>query len=54
MIGVLIVWNSAIVSHILISFHSFGGARKFIDVAAAEHFQVNDSTGSPCPRRPRS
>lgn len=42
-IGVLIVWNSAI-SHILISFHSFGGARKFIDVAAAEHFQVNNSS----------
>ena len=42
-IGVLIDWNSAI-SHILISFHSFGGARKFIDVAAAEHFQVNNSS----------
>jgi hypothetical protein len=43
-IGVLIVWNSAI-SHILISFHSFGAARKFIDVAAAEHFQANRSSG---------
>jgi hypothetical protein len=36
-IGVLIAWNTA-VSHILISFSSLGGARKFIDVAAAEHF----------------
>ena len=42
-IGVLVVWNSAI-SHILISFHSFGAARKFIDVAAAEHFQTNNSS----------
>lgn len=41
-IGVLIVWNSAI-SHILISFHSFGQVRKFIDVAAAEHFQARHS-----------
>ncbi len=36
-IGVLIAWNTA-VAHILISLHSLGGARKFIDVAAAEHF----------------
>ena len=36
-VGVLIAWN-AIVSHILISIHSLGGARKFIDVAAARHF----------------
>lgn len=36
-IGVLIVWNTAI-SHLLIAFHSLGGARKFLDVAAAEHF----------------
>jgi hypothetical protein len=36
-VGVLIAWN-AIVSHILISIHSLGGARKFIDVAAAQHF----------------
>jgi len=35
-VGVLIAWN-AIVSHILISIHSLGGARKYIDVAAAEH-----------------
>jgi hypothetical protein len=41
-IGVLIVWNS-VVAHILISFHSLGGARKFVDVAAAEHFQPNQS-----------
>ena len=38
-IGVLIVWNSAI-SHILMSFHSIGQVRKLIDVAAAEHFQA--------------
>ena len=31
--------------HILISFHSFGGARKLIDVAAIEHFQVRNSSG---------
>jgi hypothetical protein len=36
-VGVLIAWN-AIVSHLLISIHSLGGARKFIDVAAAQHF----------------
>lgn len=42
-IGVLIVWNSAI-AHILIAFHSLGGARKFIDVAAAEHFQAGNSS----------
>jgi hypothetical protein len=36
-VGVLIAWN-AIVSHLLISIHSLGGARKLIDVAAAEHF----------------
>jgi hypothetical protein len=36
-VGVLIAWN-AIVSHLLISLHSLGGARKLIDVAAAEHF----------------
>ena len=36
-IGVLIAWNTAI-AHILISLHSLGGARKFVDVAAAEHF----------------
>jgi hypothetical protein len=37
-IGVLIVWNTAI-AHILISFHTLGGVRKYVDVAAAEHFQ---------------
>ena len=42
-IGVLIVWNS-VVAHILISFHSLGSARKFIDVAAAEHFQPHQSS----------
>jgi hypothetical protein len=36
-VGVLIAWN-AIVSHLLISIGSLGGARKFIDVAAAQHF----------------
>lgn len=36
-IGVLIAWNTA-VAHILIAFHTLGGARTFIDVAAAEHF----------------
>ena len=41
-IGVLIVWNS-VIAHILISFHSLGGARRFIDVAAAEHFQPHQS-----------
>lgn len=36
-VGVLIAWN-AIVSHLLISIHALGGSRKFIDVAAIEHF----------------
>jgi hypothetical protein len=36
-VGVLIAWN-AIVSHVLIAIGSLGGSRKFIDVAAAEHF----------------
>ena len=36
-VGVLIAWN-AIVSHLLIAIGSLGGARKFIDVAAAQHF----------------
>ena len=43
-VGVLIAWN-AIVSHLLISITSLGGARKYIDVAAAQHFLppgVND------------
>ena len=35
--GVLIAWN-AIVSHLLLAIGSLGGARKAIDVAAAEHF----------------
>ena len=54
-IGVLIVWNS-VVSHVLISFHFLGGARKFIDVAAAEHFQPHRQriNASPCRRPPRS
>ena len=42
-IGVLIVWNTAI-SHILISFHTLGGVRKLIDVAAIEHFLPNSSS----------
>jgi hypothetical protein len=47
-VGVLIAWN-AIVSHILISIHSLGGARKFIDVAASGHFLPAgvDSSGIP-------
>lgn len=36
-VGVLIAWN-AIVSHLLISIGSLGSARRFIDVAAAQHF----------------
>jgi hypothetical protein len=36
-VGVLIAW-SAIVAQILISLGSLGGARKLIDVAAAQHF----------------
>jgi hypothetical protein len=41
-IGVLIVWNTA-VAHILISLHTLGSAREFINVAAAEHFQPHQS-----------
>jgi hypothetical protein len=41
-VGVLIAWN-AIVSHLLIAIGSLGGARKFIDVAAAEHFAPRDA-----------
>jgi hypothetical protein len=37
-VGILIAWN-AIVSHLLIAIGALGGARKLIDVAAAEHFQ---------------
>jgi hypothetical protein len=36
-VGVLIAWN-AIVAHLLISITSLGSARKYIDVAAAQHF----------------
>lgn len=36
-VGVLIAWNS-IVSHLIMSIHALGGARKLFDVAAAEHF----------------
>jgi hypothetical protein len=39
-IGVLIVWNT-IISQILIHLHTLGGARKLLDVAAAQHFQPN-------------
>src|SRR5262249_15315224 len=35
-VGVLIAWN-AIVSHLLISIGSLGGARRFINEAAAQH-----------------
>jgi len=42
-VGVLIAWN-AIVSHLLIAIGSLGGARRFIDVAAAQHFAPLDST----------
>jgi ABC-type transport system involved in multi-copper enzyme maturation permease subunit len=45
-VGVLIAWN-AIVSHLLISIHSLGGARKFIDVAAAGHFLPAGVDSSP-------
>jgi hypothetical protein len=45
-VGVLIAWN-AIVSHLLISFGSLGGARKFIDVAAAEHFLPSGAGDNP-------
>ncbi len=41
-VGVLIAWN-AIVSHILISIKVLGGARKLIDVGAAEHFLPRES-----------
>jgi hypothetical protein len=41
-IGVLIAWNTA-VAHILIAFDTLGGARRFIDVAAAEHFLPGSS-----------
>jgi hypothetical protein len=47
-VGVLIAWN-AIVSHLLISITSLGSARKYIDVAAAQHFLprgANDTTVS--------
>jgi hypothetical protein len=36
-VGVLIAWN-AIVAQLLMQISSLGGVRKFIDVAAAEHF----------------
>ena len=36
-VGVLIAW-SAIVAQILLAINTLGGVRKFIDVAAAEHF----------------
>jgi hypothetical protein len=36
-VGVLIAW-SAIVAQLLMQIHSLGGARTYIDVAAAEHF----------------
>jgi hypothetical protein len=36
-VGVLIAWN-AIVAHLLLAIGALGEARKFIDVAAAEHF----------------
>jgi hypothetical protein len=47
-VGVLIAWN-AIVSHLLMQFHSLGGARKLIDVAAAEHFLPAGADSSAIP-----
>ena len=44
-VGVLIAWN-AIISHILLQISSLGSARKFIDVAAAEHFAPVTSDGA--------
>ncbi len=44
-VGVLIAWN-AIVSHLLIAIGALGGARKLIDVAAAEHFAPASSGNS--------
>jgi hypothetical protein len=43
-VGVLIAWNS-IVSHLLMSIHALGGARKVLDVAAAEHFSPAINAG---------
>jgi hypothetical protein len=45
-VGVLIAWN-AIVSHLLLQISSLGSARKFIDVAAAEHFLPQTSGDTP-------
>ncbi len=45
-VSVLIAWN-AIISHLLISFRSLGGARRFIDVAAAEHFLPRSANDNP-------
>jgi hypothetical protein len=43
-VGVLIAWN-AIVAQLLMHISSLGGVRKFIDVAAAEHFSpTTDAT----------
>ena len=44
-VGVLIAWN-AVVGPLLTNIHALGGARKLVDVAAAEHFipQVDQST----------
>jgi hypothetical protein len=44
-VGVLIAWN-AIVSHLLLQISSLGGVRKFIDVAAAEHFLPPQNGGT--------
>ena len=43
-VGVLIAWN-AIVSQLLISIKSLGGARTAIDVAAIEHFAPGHAIG---------
>jgi hypothetical protein len=45
-VGVLIAWN-AIVSQLLIQTSLLGGARKAIDVAAAESFAPHDMIGNP-------
>jgi hypothetical protein len=45
-VGVLIAW-SAIVSQILVSISSLGGARKLIDEAAAAHFAPHGAVDTP-------
>jgi hypothetical protein len=47
-VGVLIAW-SAIVAQLLMAIGSLGSARRFIDVAAAEHFGTRDMTDNRIP-----